>query len=117
MGITYIEGTVRGVTGTEASVRFLVDSGATYSLLPPSVWQSIGLEAKRSQQFSLADGTLVERRISECYVTLEQGETHTPVILGEPDDQALIGVVTWEELGLVFNPFNRTLHPMRSMLA
>ena len=48
---------------------------------------------------------------------LPQGETHTPVILGEPDDEALLGVVTLEELGLLFHPFSRTLHPMRAMLA
>jgi len=34
---------------------------------------------------------------------------HTPVILGEEDDEALLGVVTLEILGLVFNPFKRTL--------
>ena len=34
--------------------------------------------------------------------------------MGEPgDDQALLGAVTLENLGLVLNPFSRTLHPMR----
>jgi len=50
-------------------------------------------------------------------LVLPQGENHTPVILGEPgDNQALLGVVTLEILGLVFNPFSRTLHPMRMLL-
>ena len=44
MGITYIDGAARGPSGEEAEVSFLVDSGATYSLLPDSVWRSIGLE-------------------------------------------------------------------------
>jgi predicted aspartyl protease len=39
------------------------------------------------------------------------------VILGEEDDEALLGVVTLEILGLVFNPFKRTLEPMRMFLA
>lgn len=117
MGITYIDGVVRGPTGKEEAVRFLVDSGATYSLLPNPVWQTIELEPTREQVFALADGTTVQRRISSCYLILPQGEAHTPVILGEPgDDQALLGVVTLEELGLVFNPFNRTLQPMRMLL-
>ena len=38
---------------------------------------------------------------------------HSPVILGEDDDAALLGVVTLEILGLVLHPFNRTLQPMR----
>ena len=41
---------------------------------------------------------------------------HTPVILGEPRDDALLGVVTLEEMGLVFNPFERSLQPMRARL-
>ncbi len=117
MGITYIDGTVRGPTGIEEQVRFLVDSGATYSLLPIPVWESIGLEATREQTFTLADGTTVVRRISTCYLLLPQGEDYSPVILGEPGDAALLGVVTLEILGLLFNPFSRTLQPMRMMLA
>ena len=117
MGITYVEGAARGPRGEEAEVTFLVDSGLTYWLLPESVWRTIGLEPTREISFTLADGTRVERQISRCYLVLPQGEDYTPVILGEPGDEALLGVVTLEILGLVFNPFSRTLHPMRMMLA
>lgn len=117
MGITYIDGRVRGPTAKEENIRFLIDSGATYSLLPKSVWEAIELQPKRELTFSLADGSLVERSVSECYVLLPQGEAHTPVILGETGDEALLGVVTLEILGVVFNPFNRTLQPMRMLLA
>ena len=117
MGITYIEGQVRGPTGKEESVRFLVDSGATYSLIPQAAWKALELQARRTVSFSLADGTTVERQVSEAYIVLPQGEGHSPVILGEKDDEALLGVVTLEILGLVLNPFNRTLQPMRMLLA
>jgi clan AA aspartic protease len=116
VGITYIEGEARGPSGKSETVRFLVDSGATYSLLPMDVWQSIGLAPKRKVSFVLADGTTVERSVSEAYLILPQGESHTPVILGEEGDQALLGAVTLEILGLVLNPFDRTLHPMRMLL-
>ena len=117
MGITYIDGVARGPAGEEAEVNFLIDSGATYSLLPEPVWRAIGLEPTREMTFTLADGTRVERQLSRCFLVLPQGEDYTPVILGEPGDEALLGVVTLEILGLVFNPFSRTLHPMRMMLA
>lgn len=117
MGVTYVEGTVRGPNGKEAGVRFLVDSGATYTLLPNDVWQAIGLTPKRSVTFTLADGTTIERAISESFVILPQGEAHTPVILGEPGDEPVLGVVTLEILGLVLNPFTRQLQPMRMLLA
>jgi clan AA aspartic protease len=116
MGITYIQGQVKGLKGKRAEVKFLVDSGATYSVLPKAIWQAVGLKPKRKMTFTLADGTTVERAIGEAYLVLPQGEAHTPVVLGEDGDQALLGVVTLEILGLVFNPFDRTLHPMRMLL-
>ena len=117
MGVTYIEGVVTGAAGKQAALRFLVDSGATYTLLPHKDWQAIGLLPKRSLIFTLADGTPVERKVSEGHIALPQGEGHTPVILGEPGDEPLLGVVTLEILGLVLNPFTRSLQPMRMLLA
>lgn len=113
---TYIDGQVKGPRGKWAGVKFLIDSGATYSVLPKKVWEKIGLKPKRKMTFTLADGTTIERSISEVYVILPQGEAHTPVVLGEDGDQALLGIVTLEILGLVFNPFDRTLQPMRMLL-
>lgn len=117
MGLTSIDGKLTGPNGQTRTVRFLVDSGATYSLLPPADWQALGLTAKRTLSFSLADGTVITRGVSECHIELPQGDGHTPVILGEPGDEALLGIVTLEILGLVLNPFNRTLQPMRMLLA
>lgn len=117
MGIVYIEGVVTGPTGKRETVQFLVDSGATYTLLPEKVWKAIELVPKRTMVFfTLADGTTIERKISECHIALPQGEGHTPVILGEPGDQALLGIVTLEILGLILNPFTRELQPMRMVL-
>ena len=117
MGLTYIDGAVSGPTGKQANVRFLVDSGATYTLLAEPDWRAIELIPKRSVNFTLADGTQITRQLGECHLALPQGEAHTPVVLGEPGDEALLGVVTLEILGLVLNPFTRTLQPMRMLLA
>jgi predicted aspartyl protease len=116
MGIVYIEGVATGPTGKQATVNFLVDSGATYTLLPEKQWQALELKPKRDALFTLADGTRLERPISECHLALPQGDAHTPVILGHAEDEPLLGVVTLEILGLVLNPFNRTLQPMRMLL-
>ena len=116
VGISYVEGTIRGPAGEE-TVRFLIDSGAVYSLLPETVWKAVGLTPKREMDFALADGTTIRRPVSECHISLPQGEAHTPVVLGQPGDaEPLLGVVTLEILGLVFDPFRRTLHPMRALL-
>ena len=117
MGVTYIKGTLTGTNGQQEALDFLVDSGATYTLVPDGVWQRLGLTPKRRVQFTLADGTRVDRSVSECYLALDEGDGHTPVILGDPGDEAHLGVVTLEILGLVLNPFKRTLEPMRMLLA
>ena len=116
MGITYVNAVVTGPTGKQEALELLVDSGASYSLLPEQVWKAIELEPTREISFRLADGSRMVRRISRCWISLEEGEDYTPVILGEPGDVGLLGVVTLEILGLVFNPLSRTLHPMQLML-
>ena len=78
---------------------------------------AIGVAPKRGMDFALADGSTGRRPVSECHISLPQGEGHTPVVLGQPGDaEPLLGVVTLEILGLVFDPFRRTLHPMRALL-
>ena len=117
MGLTHVTGTVGGPAGSR-NVRFLVDSGAKYSLLPDADWRAIGLTPRRRLTFVLADGTAIERDVSECHVAFAAlGDGHTPVVLGEPGDEALLGVVTLEILGLILHPFNRTLQPARMLLA
>jgi clan AA aspartic protease len=111
----WIEGRVRGPLGEEI-VEFLVDSGAKYTLLPHQVWTKIGLEPDSKQRFSLADGTKLERKLSESLIILPYGQRHSTVILGEPGDQALLGVVTLEEFGLMLNPYKGEIVPMRMLL-
>jgi len=117
MGLTFVRATVAGSRGRKRSVRFLVDSGASYTVLSHNVWKALGLRPKRNLTFTLADGTELPRKVSECLIHYNGLEAHTPVILGEPGDQSLLGAVTLEILGLVLNPFTRTLQPMKLMLA
>ena len=118
MGLTYIEGMLTGPTGRRQKVNFLVDSWPSCSLLPPDTWQALELKPKRTVTFTLADGTRVQRNVSECHVALAGQDGHSPVILGEPgDDQALLGAITLENLGLVLDPFRRTLQAMQMRLA
>jgi clan AA aspartic protease len=117
VGLVFIDAEVSGDRRAWRPVRLLVDSGASYSVLPRKIWRAIGIKPKRTMTFTLADGTSVRRRVSECVVRLDGQEGHTPVVLGQTGDEALLGVVTLENLGLVLNPFDRTLRPMRAMLA
>jgi len=117
MAVIKVAARVTGSTGPSAELDFLVDSGASYSVLPKQVWKKQGLKPKRRMRFTLADGMSIERGISEGHFALGEVDGISPVILGEGKDVALLGTVTLETLGLVLNPFDRTLKPMRMMLA
>jgi clan AA aspartic protease len=116
MGLTFVDATVTGPNDKSRAVRLLVDSGASYSLLPDPVWRELELEPQETLEFILADGTTIERSASECKIRLNGKERHTPVILGEAGDEPLLGVITLENLGLVLDPFKRTLQPMKLRL-
>ena len=75
------------------------------------------METYREMNFSLADGTSVKRRISSAYFEFEGEGGPAPVVYGEEGDTALLGVTTLESIGLVLNPFTRTLHPMKMLMA
>lgn len=117
MGMVHADLEVTGVRGSRSTVRFLVDSGAVYSVLPEPVWRAIGLEPTRELEFVLADGTSIARRVSDCRFTYQGIDAPSPVVLGEGEDVALLGTVTLETLGLILNPLRRTLIPMRMRLA
>jgi hypothetical protein len=71
----------------------------------------------RDLEFVLADGTSIERQVSDCRFIYEGIEAPSPVILGVGDDVGLLGTVTLDTLGLILNPLRRTLSPMRMRLA
>lgn len=115
MGFMHIEGKVRGPKG-EQELKFLLDSGSMYTLLPVKVWTQLGLEPRRGISLRLADGTQISRHMSECEIVLPFGDGHTPVILGEQGDQALLGVVTLEIFGYMLNPLRGKVEPMQQVL-
>ena len=60
---------------------------------------------------------MIKQRVSECHVSLALDDGYMPAIVGEPGDEAFLGLITLEILGLVLNPFNRTLQQMQIDLA
>lgn len=97
-------------------VEFLVDSGAIYSLVPGKILDELEIEPYREVSFSLADGTTIKRKVASAYFEFEGEGGPAPVIYGEEGDQPLLGATTLESIGLVLNPFTRTLHPMRMLM-
>ena len=119
MGITNAILKVREHRKSEkiAEVNFLVDSGAVYSLVPGAILDELEIEPYKEMSFSLADGTVLKRKVCSAYFEFGGEGGPAPVVYGEPGDEPLLGATTLESLGLVLNPFTRTLHPMRMLMA
>jgi len=119
MGITNVEGHVYRPdrSTTRLPVTLMVDSGAIYSVLPSAIWEQLGLEPRRDVDFSLVDGTIITRGVSECTFEIAGLAATSPVVLGHADDGPLLGAVTLETLGLVLHPLTRRLVPMRLLLS
>lgn len=100
-----------------AEVNFLVDSGVIYSLVPGKILDLLEIEPYKEMSFSLADGSVLKRRVCSAYFEFEGEGGPAPVVYGEIGDEPLLGATTLESLGLVLNPFTRTLHPMRMLMA
>lgn len=100
----------------EYSGAFLVDSGAQFTVLPDVIWKKLGIKSRSSQQFSLADGTIITRPIGDALIQFKNTQAPSPVVLGEKGDSPLLGVFTLEALGLVLDPLKRELYKARMML-
>jgi clan AA aspartic protease len=110
MGMTGVSLTITNpMTGESLRSNFLVDSGASYTALPYRLTKKLKLKPSFEREFSLADGTRIKRQIGNALVEYQGEQVATPVILGEKGDEALLGALTLEALGLVLDPLKREL--------
>ena len=112
MGHVFVQGRVFARRSTH--VRFLVDSGATYTLLPSAVARRVEAPIlAREFPVSLADGSI--RRLKACTVGIELLERTAPMTaLLLPKGDALLGIEALEALGLRINPNSGKLEPTRA---
>jgi len=101
---------------TAEEIEMLADSGALYSIVPAEVLDRLGVRAAHVEEFELADGRVIERRIGAAHFTVRNRQAIANVIFGEPNDSTLLGVVTLEELGFVIDPSKGELKPVQFRL-
>jgi clan AA aspartic protease len=119
MGLTYIQGTIVNPARPRRSARlkFLVDSGALYSVVPGTLLRRLGIKPGSTRSFILADGTEVKRSIGQALFRIHGDEGASPVIFGEEGDSVLLGSVSLEALGFMLDPLKRELRPLPMVLA
>jgi len=116
MGETLAKITIAPLTNRKRKIiRALVDTGATYTMLPRKVLKSLGVKEVQRITVQLADGRLAERDLGNAMLILEGRTVANPVVFGEEDDAIIIGLVTLESCGLTVDPIRRKLLPLKAV--
>ena len=89
--------------GTRKDERGLVDTGATLSVLPRKLAESLQLAIK-SQSKAMTAGGPVLVDLSDVYVEIAGKTATVRVAISDVIDRLLIGVTTLETLGLTVDP-------------
>lgn len=114
MGVTTLVVGVANVAKPETTrrLKFIVDSGATYSIVPAPVLRELGIRPLRRETLELADGNTIVRPKGGAIFKFRDYVGVSDVIFGEKGDATLLGALTLEALGLALDPVKRTLRPM-----
>ncbi|OGM31183.1 hypothetical protein A2803_01770 [Candidatus Woesebacteria bacterium RIFCSPHIGHO2_01_FULL_44_21] len=112
MGATTVSLTVKNPAGGENAYtgKFLVDSGATFTVVPATELKKLGIKPKRTIMINLADGRVLEREVGDAIYKYDGIEAASPVMFGKKGDSELLGIVTLESLGLSLDPLRRKLY-------
>ena len=112
MGMTKVKMIVKSPRNPSKKFEgeFLVDSGATYSVVPKEELKKMGIKPVREDTFFLADGNTISRKVGNAFYEYEGIEGAAPVLFGEKDDDLLLGAFTLEALGLTLDPLKRKLY-------
>ncbi len=97
------------------TVRATVDTGSTYTCLPATLLQELGVTPIERIKSELADGGIVEDAVGEVRVRVEGVERSTIVIFAEAGAPALLGAYTLEGALLVVDPVRQRLAPTRAL--
>jgi aspartyl protease family protein len=114
MGLTHIRVKIANPAkpGKSTTLKFLVDSGTLYSVVPGKILRRLGIKPHSTRTFTLADGTEIKRWMGDAIFAYDSSKGASPVIFGEVGDSTLLGSVSLEALGLMLDPIRRVLKPL-----
>nr|VFJ97268.1 MAG: clan AA aspartic protease, AF_0612 family [Candidatus Kentron sp. H]VFJ97763.1 MAG: clan AA aspartic protease, AF_0612 family [Candidatus Kentron sp. H]VFK03096.1 MAG: clan AA aspartic protease, AF_0612 family [Candidatus Kentron sp. H] len=111
MGATHVTVTVRNPANKARAWEglFLVDTGATDSLVPRQHLEAMGLEPMGKRTYELADGSELRLAIGPAIFEFMGDTTASTVIFGEKDAEPILGVTALESVGIEVDPRSQTL--------
>ena len=117
VGATYITAAIRNPYEPERvwEGEFLVDTGATDSLVPRQHLEAIGIAPKAQRAYRLADGNEIQLDIAGADIEFLGESTYGTVIFGAENAVPLLGVTALESVGIEVDPHNQTLTKLSSV--
>ncbi len=111
MGAVHVTVTIRNPADRdrEWSGLFLVDTGATDSLVPRKHLEAIGIEPRGHRSYELADGSGLRLDIGAAEIEFMGDFTAGVVMFGADDAEPLLGVTALESVGIEVDPVNQRL--------
>jgi len=103
-------------TGRSKEIEAVVDTGATYPVVPHAITTELGLTVVEARTFTLANGAQVPRNLAWAGISYEGKSSPCLVVVGEEGDVPVLGAFALEGLGLEVNPLARTLRPAQQYL-
>jgi clan AA aspartic protease len=94
----------------------LADTGATLTVMPGEVLESLAIPRLRRAPFVLAAGRRAQRDVGEAAVSIDGDSVPCRVVFGEQGDAILLGLTVLEQLGLAVDPVQRRLIPADYLL-
>jgi clan AA aspartic protease len=94
------------------TLEALADTGATYTAVPESLLDGLGIQREETRGFRIADNSVVEFPMGETRLRLEGREFTAPVIFAPDAATPLVGMTTLEILGLGVDPVEEKLVPV-----
>jgi len=108
---------VRLSADKSATVTMLVDTGATFSVIPEALARAVGVRRlRRAVTITLADGRRVRVDAGTAIFRIETRDAPATILVGEVVEP-ILGVETLEALGLMVDARRRRLMPSRSYAA
>jgi clan AA aspartic protease len=114
MGLIHVTTTLRARENARKKYvsEFLVDTGATDSLVPAKELRKAGIKPRGRMAYELADGQTVEYDFGLAEIEFMGEITSGRVNFGPDDAEPLLGVTALESVGILVDPANRILKRM-----
>ena len=111
MGATHVTVTIRNPAQPDRFWEglFLVDTGATDSLVPRHHLAAIGIEPQGQRAYELADGTPVTMDVALAGIEFMGEFVGGTVLFGDEHAEPLLGVTALESVGIEVDPVNQRL--------